>query len=91
MVVAILSAYASAGKIEIAGDQALNRARATVDKEQLYIQSVLFKQAGLLGGSWDPKAAKAKVDDFVYLRFVNEMKQNGFLAQLYAQQKMSGR
>lgn len=49
MVVAILSAYASAGKIEIAGDQALNRARATVDKEQLYIQSVLFKQASLAG------------------------------------------
>jgi NitT/TauT family transport system substrate-binding protein len=30
----------------------------------------------------DPKAAKAKVEDFVDLRFVEELKKSGFLAQL---------
>jgi NitT/TauT family transport system substrate-binding protein len=33
--------------------------------------------------SWDPKAAKARVEDFVNLRFVNEIKKNGFLDRLY--------
>lgn len=33
--------------------------------------------------SWDPKAAKAKVEDFVNLRFVNEIKKSGFLDRLY--------
>jgi NitT/TauT family transport system substrate-binding protein len=33
--------------------------------------------------SWDRKAAKAKVDDFVSLRFVNEIKKSGFLDRLY--------
>jgi NitT/TauT family transport system substrate-binding protein len=32
--------------------------------------------------SWDPKAAKAKVEDFVNLRFVNEIKQNNFIDRL---------
>jgi ABC-type nitrate/sulfonate/bicarbonate transport system substrate-binding protein len=41
--------------------------------------------------SWDPKAAKANVDDFVNLRFVNEIKKSGFLTKLYGQQKMSER
>jgi ABC-type nitrate/sulfonate/bicarbonate transport system substrate-binding protein len=33
--------------------------------------------------SWDPKAARAKVDDFVDLRFVNEIKKSGFIDRLY--------
>lgn len=33
--------------------------------------------------SWDPKAAKAKVEDFVDLRFVDELKKTGFIDQLY--------
>jgi NitT/TauT family transport system substrate-binding protein len=33
--------------------------------------------------SWDPKAAKVKVEDFVNLRFVNEIKTSGFLERLY--------
>lgn len=33
--------------------------------------------------SWDPKAAKAKVEDFVNLRFVNELKKSGFIDRLY--------
>lgn len=31
----------------------------------------------------DPKAAHAKAEDFVDLRFVEELKQSGFLGQLY--------
>jgi len=31
----------------------------------------------------DPKAAKAKVEDFVDLRFVEEIKKSGFINQLY--------
>jgi hypothetical protein len=30
----------------------------------------------------DPKAAKAKAEDFVDLRFVDELKRSGFLARL---------
>jgi NitT/TauT family transport system substrate-binding protein len=33
--------------------------------------------------SFDPKAAKAKVEDFVDLRFVDELKKNGFIDALY--------
>jgi NitT/TauT family transport system substrate-binding protein len=33
--------------------------------------------------SLDPKAANAKVEDFVDLRFVNELKASGFIAKLY--------
>jgi len=33
--------------------------------------------------SWDPKAAKAKVEDFVELRFVEELKKTGYVDKLY--------
>jgi hypothetical protein len=33
--------------------------------------------------SLDPKAAKAKAEDFVDLRFVTDLKQSGFLDKLY--------
>ncbi|HWP23025.1 MAG TPA: ABC transporter substrate-binding protein [Candidatus Binatia bacterium] len=33
--------------------------------------------------SWDPKAAKAKAEDFVDLRFVEELKKSGFIEKLY--------
>jgi ABC-type nitrate/sulfonate/bicarbonate transport system substrate-binding protein len=33
--------------------------------------------------SIDPKAAKAKAEDFVELRFVNELKKSGFIEKLY--------
>jgi NitT/TauT family transport system substrate-binding protein len=39
--------------------------------------------------SWDPKAAKAKADDFVDLRFVKNLKKSGFLGKLYGSPKMS--
>jgi NitT/TauT family transport system substrate-binding protein len=35
--------------------------------------------------SWDLKAAQAKVDDFVDLRFVDELKKTGFIDRLYSQ------
>ena len=39
--------------------------------------------------SWDPKAARAKVDDFVDLRFVNELRSSGFVKRLYSGQQMT--
>jgi NitT/TauT family transport system substrate-binding protein len=39
--------------------------------------------------SWDPKAARAKVDDFVDLRFVNELKSSGFVKRLYGGQQVT--
>ena len=39
--------------------------------------------------SWDPKAAQAKVEDFVDLRFVDQLKKSGFIDKLYADSQMS--
>jgi NitT/TauT family transport system substrate-binding protein len=39
--------------------------------------------------SWDPKAAKAKAQDFVDLRFVEKLRQSGFLDKLHSRDKMS--
>jgi ABC-type nitrate/sulfonate/bicarbonate transport system substrate-binding protein len=39
--------------------------------------------------NWDPKAAKAKAEDFVDLRFVENLKKSGFLEKLYRGDKMS--
>jgi hypothetical protein len=39
--------------------------------------------------SWDPKAARAKVDDFVDLRFVEELKKSGFITKLYGTSSVS--
>jgi NitT/TauT family transport system substrate-binding protein len=39
--------------------------------------------------SWDPKAGSAKAEDFVDLRFVNNLKTSGFLAKLYGTETMS--
>jgi hypothetical protein len=33
--------------------------------------------------SWDPKAAKAKAEDFVDLRFVDQLRSSGFIEKLY--------
>ncbi|HEY2921434.1 MAG TPA: hypothetical protein VGK77_20810, partial [Candidatus Binatia bacterium] len=38
--------------------------------------------------SWDPKAAKAKVHDFVDLRFVDELKRTKFIDQLYGKHQV---
>src|SRR5687768_3041313 len=39
--------------------------------------------------SWDPKAANAKAEDFVDLRFVNDLQKSGFLAKLYGADAVS--
>ncbi|HXF75760.1 MAG TPA: ABC transporter substrate-binding protein [Methylomirabilota bacterium] len=39
--------------------------------------------------SWDPKAARAKVDDFVDLRFVNELRSSGFVKRLYGGEQLT--
>lgn len=39
--------------------------------------------------SWDPKAAKAKAEDFVDLRFVNNLKRSGFFDKIYGRTHMS--
>ena len=35
----------------------------------------------------DPKAAKAKVDDFVDVRFVDELRKTGFIDSLYGRER----
>ncbi len=40
--------------------------------------------------AWDPKAASAKAQDFVDLRFVNNLKRSGFFDKLYGQTQMTG-
>jgi ABC-type nitrate/sulfonate/bicarbonate transport system substrate-binding protein len=39
--------------------------------------------------SWDPKAARAKPEDFVDLRFINDLRKTGFVDQLYGRNRMS--
>jgi NitT/TauT family transport system substrate-binding protein len=39
--------------------------------------------------NWDPKAASAKAENFVDLRFVEKLKKSGFLEKLYGASKMS--
>jgi NitT/TauT family transport system substrate-binding protein len=39
--------------------------------------------------SWDSKAAKAKAEDFVEGRFVNDLQKSGFLAKLYGTDRIS--
>ncbi|HSF56724.1 MAG TPA: ABC transporter substrate-binding protein [Candidatus Binatia bacterium] len=39
--------------------------------------------------NWDPKAAKAKAEDFVDLHFVDNLKKSGFLEKLYGGAKLS--
>jgi hypothetical protein len=40
--------------------------------------------------SFDPKAANAKVEDLVELRFVDELKDSGFIAKLYGDGRQAG-
>lgn len=39
--------------------------------------------------TWDPKAAKAKAEDVVDLRFVEKLKKSGFIDKLYGRSSMS--
>ena len=48
------------------------------------LQDTLAVQA-----AWDPKAANANAEDFVDLRFVNDLQKSGFLAKLYGGKELS--
>jgi NitT/TauT family transport system substrate-binding protein len=50
------------------------------------LQNTLEVQA-----SFDPKAVNAKVEDLVDLRFVNDLKKSGFIANLYGSQQASSK
>ena len=39
--------------------------------------------------NWDPKAAKVRAEDFVELRFVDNLEKSGFLEKLYGGAKLS--
>ncbi len=39
--------------------------------------------------AWDPKAAKANAEDFVDLRFTNNLKRRGFIDNLYGRAHIS--
>jgi NitT/TauT family transport system substrate-binding protein len=55
---------------------------------QLFVEDTYPTLEGLkntleVQSSWDPKAAKAKVEDFVDLRFVDQLRSSGFVEKLY--------
>jgi NitT/TauT family transport system substrate-binding protein len=55
---------------------------------QLFVEDTYPTLDGLrntleVQSSWDPKAAKAKADDFVDLRFVDQLRNSGFIDKLY--------
>jgi ABC-type nitrate/sulfonate/bicarbonate transport system substrate-binding protein len=55
---------------------------------QLFVEDTYPTLEGLrntleIQSSWDPKAAKAKVEDFVDLRFVDQLRSTGFIEKLY--------
>jgi hypothetical protein len=55
---------------------------------QLFVEDTYPTLEGLrntleVQSSWDPKAAKAKVEDFVDLRFVDQLRSSGLIDKLY--------
>jgi NitT/TauT family transport system substrate-binding protein len=61
---------------------------AFVAESKLYVEDTYPTLEGLkntleIQASWDPKAAKARVEDFVDLRFVDELRRSGFVEKLY--------
>jgi NitT/TauT family transport system substrate-binding protein len=62
--------------------------------QELFVEDTYPTLEGLkntleVQSSWDPKAARAKVDDFVDLRFVNELRSSGFVKKLYGGQQVT--
>ena len=51
--------------------------------EDLYPTVEGLKNTLEIQATFDPKAGKAKVDDFVDLRFVDELRKTGFIDSLY--------
>ena len=55
---------------------------------QLFVEDTYPTLEGLrntleVQSSWDPKAAKAKAEDFVDLSFVDQLRSSGFVDKLY--------
>ena len=55
---------------------------------QLFVEDTYPTMEGLrntleVQSSWDPKAAKAKAEDFVDLRFVDQLRSTGYIDKLY--------
>ncbi|MBI4487863.1 MAG: ABC transporter substrate-binding protein [Deltaproteobacteria bacterium] len=80
--------------IKIMGKYTRGQSRAALEgafaaESRLYVEDTYPTLEGLkntleVQASWDPKASKARVEDFVDLRFVDELKKSGFIDQLYA-------
>ena len=59
---------------------------------ELFVEDVYPTLEGLkntleIQASFDPKAAKAKVEDIVDVRFVDELRKTGFIEQLYSRER----
>jgi hypothetical protein len=55
---------------------------------QLFVEDTYPTVEGLrntleVQSSWDPKAAKAKAEEFIDLRFVDQLRSSGFIEKLY--------
>lgn len=62
--------------------------------QELFVEDTYPTLEGLrntleVQASWDPKAARAKADNFVDLRFVNELRSSGFVKRLYGGQQVT--
>ena len=76
-----------AGQVDF-DEQRVTRIGATVTGRVTELTAMLGQQVKVgdtlaVQASWDPKAAKAKAEEFVDLRFVDNLKKSGFLAKLY--------
>jgi ABC-type nitrate/sulfonate/bicarbonate transport system substrate-binding protein len=58
-------------------------------EEDLYPTLDGLKDTLAVQATWDAKAAKARAEDFVDLRFVENLKRSGFLAKLYGSDAVS--
>ena len=75
--------------------QSLNVLEGSYDAyKELFVADTYPTMEGLkntleVQASWDPKAAKAKAEDFVDLRFVDQIKKSGLITKLYGSSSMS--
>ncbi|HEY7715543.1 MAG TPA: ABC transporter substrate-binding protein [Candidatus Binatia bacterium] len=64
-------------------------AYAELLEEDLYPTIEGLRDTLAVQATWDAKAAKARAEDFVDLRFVENLKKSGFLAKLYGSDAIS--
>jgi NitT/TauT family transport system substrate-binding protein len=75
--------------------QSLNVLEGSYDAyKELFVADTYPTMEGLkntleIQASWDPKAARANAEDFVDLRFVDQLKKSGFIDKLYEGSQMS--